>query len=139
MSVIQRVTDRLADIYGSPRAAQAAAEELQDAGLLATEPKSGMLENGDTFGDEDDGPEGGHSEFDTGGDPEAIRASLVEMVDRWEPDGGTDRSMWLRAREALGLTQASGEVKPCKRCGGIPHWDWCPEKTTSDAAGDAPR
>jgi hypothetical protein len=110
MSVIQRVTDRLADIYGAPRAAAAAAEELQDAGLLAAEPKSGMLENGDTFGDEDDGPEGGHSEFDTGGDPEAIRASLVEMVDRWEPDGGTDRAMWLRAREALGFPPSGGAV-----------------------------
>lgn len=107
MSVIQRVTDRLADIYGAPMAAQAAAEELQDAGLLAAEPKSGILENGDTFGDEDDGPEGGHSEFGTG-DPEAIRASLVEMVGRWEPDGGTDRAMWLRAREALGLAVSGG-------------------------------
>jgi hypothetical protein len=109
MSVIQRVTDRLSDIYGAPHAAAAAAEELQDAGLLATEPKSGMLENGDTFGDEDDGPEGGHSELDTGGDPEAIRAALVEMVDRWEPDGGTDRAMWLRAREALGYSQADAK------------------------------
>lgn len=108
MSVIKRVTDRLADIYGAPRAAQAAAEELQDAGLLAAEPKSGMLENGDTFGDEDDGPQGGHSEFDTGGDPKAIRTSLVEMVDRWEPDGGTDRAMWLRARAALGFTDSGG-------------------------------
>lgn len=111
MSVIQRVTDRLADIYGAPRAAQAAAEELQDAGLLASEPQSGMLENGDTFGDDDDGPEGGHSVFDTGGDPEAIRASLVEMVDRWEPDSGTDRAMWLRARGALGFeSDAAGKA-----------------------------
>jgi hypothetical protein len=111
MSVIQRASDRLADIYGAPHAAHAAAEELQDAGLLASEPQFGMLENGDTFGDEDDGPEGGHSEFDTGGDPEAIRASLIEMVDRWEPDGYADRAMWLRAREALGLDgDARGEA-----------------------------
>lgn len=112
MSVIQRVTDHLADIYGAPHAAKAAAEELQDAGLLAAEAKSGTLDNGDTFGDEDDGPEGGHSEFTDGTDNclldecNALRDSLTEMINRWEPDSGTDRAMWLRARKALGFTDA---------------------------------
>lgn len=35
-------------------------EQANAAGVF-----SGMLANGDTFGDEDDGPEGGHSEFES--------------------------------------------------------------------------
>jgi len=37
---------------------------------------------------------------------ERVRAALIAMVDRWEPDGeGQDRIMWENAREALGFAR----------------------------------
>lgn len=64
MRTVNRAAQMIESATGSRHGAMALAEELRDAGLLTADPKSGMLKNGDTFGDEDEGPEGGHSVFD---------------------------------------------------------------------------
>lgn len=79
MKTVERVARMISAATGSPHAARALAEELEHARLLAPDAKSGMLENGDTFGDEDDGPEGGYSVFDTEG-PGPRLSSCKEFV-----------------------------------------------------------
>jgi hypothetical protein len=49
---------------------------------------SGTLINGDTFGDEDDGDEGGHSEFHDGPDPAVVEAIKVELRKEMGPVRG---------------------------------------------------
>lgn len=37
-----------------------------------------------------------------------LHAALKDMVDRWEPDGGSDKRMWQRAKDLL-WTQSTSE------------------------------
>jgi hypothetical protein len=42
----------------------------------------------------------------------SLEGVLREMVDRWEPDGGSDKRLWDRARELLGYEPSdAGEQK----------------------------
>lgn len=101
-------TDTMDPVVERMQAATLAARALLDT-------TSGTLPSGDTFGNEDDGPEGGHSEFHSGPDRvvvDAIKAALCKEM-------GTLRGGWndLATDIARAVAAVAGEEQDnAKRC-----------------------